>query len=230
MTRTPGPAGHEQDGDALRRYYAARAREYESIYAKPERQADLRRLEQLLPQMFTGRNVLEVACGTGYWTWFIAHKARNITAVDVSSETLALAAEKSWPAGRVRFAVANACALPAEFGLFDAAFAGFWWSHLRAEERGHFLATLDSRLLPGARVAFLDNRYVEGSSTPISHRDADGNTYQRRRLADGSEHVVLKNFPCERELNADVAAYGRNTRFVELEYYWLYQYEKALSP
>jgi len=43
----------------------------------------------------------------------------------------------------------------------------------------------------------MDNRYVDGSSTPISERDADGNTYQRRRLADGSDNRVLKNFPTE---------------------------------
>jgi hypothetical protein len=36
------------------------------------------------------------------------------------------------------------------------------------------------------------------SNTPISRRDADGNTYQRRTLDDGSVHEVLKNFPtCE---------------------------------
>lgn len=73
----------------------------------------------------------------------------------------------------------------------------------------------------------LDNLLVEGSSTPISHRDDDGNTYQRRRLDDGSEHVVLKNFPSESELNADISVFGRNTRFIALEYYWLFNYEKA---
>jgi demethylmenaquinone methyltransferase/2-methoxy-6-polyprenyl-1,4-benzoquinol methylase len=59
------------------------------------------------------------------------------------------------------------------------------------------------------------------------HRDGDGNSYQKRRLADGSEHMVLKNFPTESELNAAVGEYGRSVQFVRLEYYWLFTYEKA---
>ncbi|PIF90927.1 hypothetical protein CLU86_1824 [Acidovorax sp. 62] len=51
-------------------YYAARAKEYDQIYAKPTRQADLRQMEAWLPTVLAGRNVLEIACGTGYWTQF----------------------------------------------------------------------------------------------------------------------------------------------------------------
>ena len=82
-------------------------------------------------------------------------------------------------------------------------------------------------LSPGAIVVALDNRYVEGSSTPISHTDADGNSYQRRRLADGSEHTVLKNFPDEAELVAEIAACGTSVEYTALEYYWLLKYEVA---
>ena len=72
----------------------------------------------------------------------------------------------------------------------------------------------------------LDNLFVEGNSTPIAHRDSDGNTFQCRRLDDGSEHDVLKNFPSEAELRADVAAFGQNVQFTALEYYWLLSDEK----
>src|SRR5262249_15133483 len=41
---------NEDDADAaLRRYYAERAPTYEAVYAKPERQADLRSMEAWLP-------------------------------------------------------------------------------------------------------------------------------------------------------------------------------------
>jgi ubiquinone/menaquinone biosynthesis C-methylase UbiE len=211
---------------ALRQYYAARALEYEKIYAKPERQADLRRLETLLPEMLSGRRVLELACGTGYWTQFIARKAESIVAVDASPETLKLAAAKALAPERVELRVADVYALPEELGLFDGAFAGFWWSHVPVRDQARFLASLDRRLLPGSRVAFLDNRYVEGSSTPVSHRDEDGNTYQRRLLEDGSEHVVLKNFPAWKELSTAVAPFGDDMQLTELEYYWVFAYEK----
>ncbi len=212
---------------SLKQYYAARAREYERIYEKPERQADLMRLRALLPSLFAGRRVLEIACGTGYWTQYLADEASSIVAVDANPETLAVAAEKAWPAGQVNFKVADAYLLPEALGMFDAAFAGFWWSHVAARDRSRFLEALDRRLVAGAKVVFLDNLYVAGSSTPISQRDEDGNTYQRRRLDDGSEHVVLKNFPSAAELNAEVSAYGHNMRFDLFDYYWLFTYEKA---
>jgi demethylmenaquinone methyltransferase/2-methoxy-6-polyprenyl-1,4-benzoquinol methylase len=213
----------------LKQYYAARAREYERIYAKPERQADLAQLKDLLPPMFADRRVLEVACGTGYWTQFLARAAKSIVAVDANPETLEVAAEKSWPPGRVHFRTEDAYSLSAELGMFDAAFCGFWWSHVPVRDRSRFLNSLDQRLLPRARVVLLDNRFVEGSSTPISHQDDDGNRYQLRRLDDGSEHVVLKNFPSESELKADVSAYGCDARFIAFEYYWLFSYEKAAA-
>jgi demethylmenaquinone methyltransferase/2-methoxy-6-polyprenyl-1,4-benzoquinol methylase len=210
----------------LRQYYAARAREYESIYEKPERQPDLRKLERLLPDMLAGRRILELACGTGYWTQFLARKALSTVAVDASTETLALAAAKALPPERVELRVADVYALPEDLGVFDGAFAGFWWSHVPVREQPRFLASLDRRLNAGARVILLDNLYVEGNSTPISHRDEDGNSYQKRRLADGSEHTVLKNFPAESDLTAAVGSFGRNFQFVRLEYYWVFIYEK----
>lgn len=211
---------------SLKPYYAARAREYERIYSKPERQNDLRQLEQLLPPLFARRRLLEIACGTGYWTQFLVQETESIVATDASTETLEVAAEKSWPPESVEFKVVDAYSLPDELGTFDAAFAGFWWSHVPVRDRSRFLSSLDRRLLPGARVALLDNLFIEGSSTPISQRDAEGNTYQARRLDDGSEHVVLKNFPSETELNDSVSAYGRDTRFIALDYYWVFTYEK----
>ncbi len=209
----------------LKQYYAARARGYERIYDKPERQDDLERIKAMLPPLFAKRRVLEIACGTGYWTQTLALVAKHVVGIDANRETLDVAAEKSWPANRVEFRVADAYAPPDELGKFDAVFAGFWWSHIPLTERARFFTALHRRLTAGAIVVLLDNLYVEGNSTPISHSDADGNTYQRRRLEDGSEHVVLKNFPTEAILSADVTHCARNARYTALQYYWLFSYE-----
>ena len=69
-------------------YYAKRAAEYEAIYQKPERQSDLRELENLLRRDFAGRNVLEIACGTGYWTERVASVADSIVALDINESVL----------------------------------------------------------------------------------------------------------------------------------------------
>ena len=205
-------------------YYARRAAEYESIYAKPERQADLARMRKDIPALFAGERVLEIACGTGYWTPLIAAQAHSVVALDYNEETLAIARTKSYPKGNVRFTQGDAYALPAWKEKFSAAYAGFWWSHVPLSRLAGFLDGLHKRLEPGALVAFMDNRYVEGSSTAISRKDLDRNTYQERRLADGTSHDVLKNFPAPQELRGRLGRFGNDVEVREYEYYWLASY------
>ena len=208
---------------SMQSYYAARAHEYDGIYRKPERQADLRAIEAWLPPLFSGASVLEVACGTGYWTQFIAPVAARILAVDAAPETMAIAKSRV-PQDKVRFEIGDAYELPPPSEKFDAAFAGFWFSHVPKQRQQAFLAGLNALLRPGARVVLLDNRYVQGSSSPISEQDDNGNTYQTRKLADGSTHRVLKNFPAEQELMALVAESGRNASLKCWQYYWAFEY------
>ena len=75
-----------------------------------------------------------------------------------------------------------------------------------------------------ARVVMLDNRYVEGSSTPIARRDDEGNTWQQRRLADGSTHEVLKNFPTEAEAREALGGRAQRIRWTEHTHYWVLDY------
>jgi demethylmenaquinone methyltransferase/2-methoxy-6-polyprenyl-1,4-benzoquinol methylase len=70
-----------------------------------------------------------------------------------------------------------------------------------------------------------DNRYIDGSSTPVAERDAEGNTYQLRSLADGSQNRVLKNFPTEADLRAVLSPHATRFSYRALEYYWLLEYE-----
>lgn len=203
-------------------YYARRAQEYEAVYAKPERQTDLAALQVRLPELLAGRHVYEVACGTGYWTQYVAPAAASVFATDYNEEVLALARAKPLPAGRVTFARGDAFAPPPAPVACDGALAAFWWSHVRrGAEMESFLRAFFARLQPGARFLFLDNRFVAGSSTPLARTDADDNTYQVRRLADGSTHEVLKNFPAEAELRAVLAPYAARLQWEASDYYWL---------
>jgi hypothetical protein len=111
-----------------------------------------------------------------------------------------------------------------KLGSFDAAFAGFWWSHVPRERVVEFLDSLHRCLTSGARVLFMDNVYAEGSSTPVAEVDAHGNTYQMRPLADGSRLRVLKNFPSEDELLERLAPHAASLKFEALQYYWLLEY------
>jgi SAM-dependent methyltransferase len=201
-------------------YYGRRAGEYERIYEKPERQADLQRVRRWLRAELAGHRILELACGTGYWTAWLAPVAESIVATDVHPAVLSLAQQKPYPPDRVRIEVADAYDLSGVAGDFTAAFGAFWWSHVPRERQDDFLASLDARLGPGALVVLLDNRYIEGSSTPIERQDRGGNTYQRRRLTDDREYVVMKNFPSRPELQTAFAPFARDLTLTEFEYYW----------
>jgi ubiquinone/menaquinone biosynthesis C-methylase UbiE len=208
---------------AMQRYYAARAAEYDRVYLKPERQSDLRAIERWVRERFAGRSVLEIACGTGYWTQYLAETAIRLRALDLTPETLAIAKGRV-PATRAEFVIGDAYT-PAQYaGEFDAAFAGFWFSHVPITRRDEFLSNLNAALEPGAQVVLLDNRFVEGSSAVIAVQDADGNTYQLRDLTDGSTHNVLKNFPGEEELLSIARRAGSEARVIQWRYYWAMEY------
>ena len=202
-------------------YYAARAQEYERIYDKPERQAELAWLRNRIPQVFRGRTVLEVACGTGYWTQHIARTAKHVHACDINDSVLEIAREKPIAPGRATFFKADAITLDGVPAGCNAAFAGFWWSHVKKSELALFVKNLSLRLEPGSVVAILDNSFAHASSTPISRTDAEGNTYQVRTLASGEPFEVLKNFPKPEELAEYIRPVAREAHLESLTYYWL---------
>jgi ubiquinone/menaquinone biosynthesis C-methylase UbiE len=208
----------------MQAYYAARAPYYDAVYLKPERRADIAFLAAHLPERLRGRNVLEVACGTGYWTQHIAPAAARMVATDVTAEPLSFARLRA-NVERVEFHQADAYELPAGLGRFNGAFAGLWFSHVPVEARSAFLVGLHSRLEPGARVVFIDNNTAQLADFPITERDVDGNTYQERQLQDGSTHRVLKNFPTEQELRSLLALFVSTVSYHQLQNFWLLEYE-----
>ena len=205
----------------LGEYYAQRAAEYDDVYRKPERQADLARLERLLPPLVAGKRVLEIAAGTGYWTRVLATSATSIMATDLNAETIAIAAQRDYGPADVQLRSADAYQLADVPGEFDVVFCGFWWSHVLRADIPRFLAGVRTRTGTGTTLLLLDNRYVVGSNHPVTRTGPDGDTYQRRKLADGREYEVLKNFPGRAQLAADVAAVAVGLTWTELEYFWL---------
>jgi len=205
-------------------YYANRAQEYERIYHKPERQDDLRQIRRCVQNEFFGADVFEVACGTGYWTEFLARKAASVLATDINDEVLAIARSKPIDNQRVSFRREDAYALPSLPQRFTGGFSGFWWSHIPKARIHSFLRGFHRVLSSSAKVMFIDNAYVKGSSTPITRTDEHGDTYQIRWLEDGSTHEVLKNFPTESELVMAVESLASDVRVEFLRYYWILSY------
>ena len=74
----------------LNEYYKKRIWEYEEIYHRndPIRLEEIDFISESLKKLMKGRNVLEIASGTGYWTQFISESAIKIIATDYISEML----------------------------------------------------------------------------------------------------------------------------------------------
>ena len=82
-----------------------------------------------------GHTVLELACGTGYWTRLIAEVADKVVATDINPEMIAMAALRKLPADKVTLRVADAYDRPVVIGDYPAVFIGFWWSDVKREQQ-----------------------------------------------------------------------------------------------
>jgi hypothetical protein len=106
---------------------------------------------------------------------------------------------------------------------------GAAWSlflSFQSQTPGLYFARRASRR--GRRFNFWTIFYVEASSSPITERDDEGNTYHSRKLADGTCHRV-QNCPCANDLIKTVDGIGKNPRDQQSDYYWVFQYEPVAS-
>ncbi|MCK5183226.1 MAG: methyltransferase domain-containing protein [Candidatus Heimdallarchaeota archaeon] len=216
---------------SLIEYYRRRAPEYESIYNKfdSEIQKENQETAEILKQFFSRRSVIEVACGTGYWTQFLSATAKKITATDINKEVLDIAKQKTYHCP-VSFQVMDAYKLAFEDNSFNAGLANFWFSHIPKKKINHFLSEFHRVLQPGSRVFLTDNHHFHLSDSlgKLITKKGDNNTYKLRQLNDGSEYLVLKNYYTVKEL---VKIFSNHIKgFSELnihfsQYFWRVTYE-----
>ncbi len=204
-------------------YYGQRAGEYETIYTQPERRSDLQKLAGILQKIFKGKKLLEIACGTGYWTEKISWTADSIYASDINTSVLEIAAAKKYYPAKVEFRIADLYKI-AHDKKEQSLFAGFIWSHIKLQDLPAFIETVNALVEKGGTIVFVDNRYVEGSSLPISGIDEEGNSYQLRELEDGTIHKIVKNFPSPSFIK-DTLGNNSSVKITELEFYWILEYQ-----
>jgi SAM-dependent methyltransferase len=203
----------------LAEYYRKRATEYDTLYTAPAWQSELPVLHGWLARHARGRTILEVACGTGYWTAIAAAVAREIVATDINPEMLAIAAARNLGA-HVALVQADCWSLPDFRTAFDVGMAHLWWSHVRKQERRRFISHFASRLHGHATVLMIDENLVEGFGMPISRRDAAGNTYQTRWLGNGDRYEIVKNYPDRRELEDCISPICEHIEILQLRHFW----------
>ncbi len=215
------------DSKLLEDYYEVRAPEYEAVYGftDPARRKELEEIEDLAKTSFSGKNVLEIACGTGYWTELLSIHAKSILALDSSEAMLEIARTRKYAQQNVthkRYDAYSLKELPEALNSekFDAAIAGFWMSHIPKELMPAFLSGLQTCLKTGAPVLFLDNNLVEGMGGPVVEKPDSSDTFKERKLADGSTHVILKNYFTKQALQTIIKPYANQININIGQWYW----------
>jgi ubiquinone/menaquinone biosynthesis C-methylase UbiE len=208
------------------RYYRKRAPEYEEVYHRtdPVRKKELARATDRMNEVIDGKHVLEVACGTGFWTEIASAAALDIIATDINTEMIDLAMQKEYHRGNVQFVVCDAYQLDSVRGEFDGGLANFWLSHVPKSRLDDFLRGFHDRLKPGSPVFMIDNMNTPGLGGDFVEEPGSEDTFKLRELKDGSTHVVIKNYFSFDDLRQLFDPYAQNLRIECETYYWWLSY------
>ncbi|HEV8251177.1 MAG TPA: methyltransferase domain-containing protein [Gaiellaceae bacterium] len=165
----------------MKAYYDARAPEYDDWYYgqgqfagrdRPGWNDELAALEAALRSLPPART-LDVACGTGYLTRWLAG---DVTALDQSDAMVAEARARLPDAELVRADALDG--LPFEDGAFERVFTGHFYGHLEPADRDRFLAE--------ARRVARELVVVDSAGS--------GEEWQERMLDDGTRWRVYKRW------------------------------------
>jgi demethylmenaquinone methyltransferase/2-methoxy-6-polyprenyl-1,4-benzoquinol methylase len=212
-------------------YYRARTAEYDQWWQRQGRYdrgatlnaqwfAEASAVSSALVSFRPNGNVLELACGTGIWTEQLLLSASKITALDGSSEMIAVnAARLRSPV--VRYLEADLFQWqPSE--QFNTVFFGFWLSHVPPKRFAEFWQLVRSCLAPKGRVFFVDSRREE-TSTAVDHRLPHPEaTVLRRRLNNGREFQIYKVFYDPATLTRHLQELGWCFEIRQTERYFIY--------
>lgn len=188
----------------MEQYYSDRAKEYDEIYTRQDeiRQQEQKQMYEQMKKVFNGKNVLEIASGTGYWTKAIAEVAKEVAATDVSDEMQKECKKRLEGYKNIKFLKMDAYKLDIDTDKnYNAACANFWISHVPKSRLDEFLTNLNSKLGSGTVVFIADNVYVPGIGGEFIAKPGIEDTYKIRKLANGKTYEVLKNYYQEKELN-----------------------------
>jgi SAM-dependent methyltransferase len=229
---TEGPSAALLDEQLA--YYRARAPEYDEWWRRlgrydrgPEATsrwtAEVAELEAALDRFAPRGSVLELACGTGWWTERLARRADRLTCVDASPEVIALNRRRLLDAGLPIPAYVEADLFTwRPSAAFDVVFFSFWLSHVPPERFEGFWAIVAEALAPGGRVFFIDS-LAEETSTARDHRlPLRGDVVQERRLNDGRAFRVVKLFHDAGELAAKLRRLGWEANVARTATYFLH--------
>ena len=203
-------------------YYRARAPEYEQIYYRdvPERRKEINDQCENVRVIAKDKTVLDLACGTGYWSKVASATAKEVVASDIAPEMISQAKTKKYSCP-VEFLVSDLYHLPFKPHSFDLIILGFWLSHEPKQNYSVLIDSIIAPLKPGGQIWMIDNNPpAEGPRSDYTSTDEDGNNLKLRRLQNGAEYVIFKNYFSKEELERVLSGRFRIIDFVYKKYYW----------
>ncbi len=218
-------------------YYRARASEYDAWFLRQGRYdrgeahnaqwlGEVRAVEKALADFAPRGDILELACGTGWWTEQLVRYGDSLTAVDASPEVITLN-RKRLPSAEVNYVQADLFDWQPE-QKFDTVFFSFWLSHVPPERFAGFWETVKKSLNPGGRVFFIDSSYArEGTAKDHVLNSLDAKTVTRR-LDDGRTFEIVKVFYEPERLEKSLAALGWQSKVWQTDTFFVYGAATAL--
>ena len=159
-----------------------------------------RRVQMLTEELRADMHVLELGCGTAYFTRELARTGAQITAVDISPELLAAAREQC-DSSNVRFEIQNAAALKYPDNSFDAVVGSSVLHHLDIKQA---FGELHRVLRPDGIVRFTEPNMLNPQIAIQKNVPA-----MKRYLGDSPDETAFFRWPLARLL--------RNAGFHQIE-------------
>lgn len=214
-------------------YYRERAEEYDEWFYRhgrydrgPEKNAqwfaEINEVFAAFDALNMTGDMLELASGTGIWTERLLRTATSITAVDASPEMIAMNQAKL-ASDRISYVQADLFSwTPAR--TYDAICFCFWISHVPTERLDDFIRLAATSARPGAKIFFVDSRR-EPTGTAADHQLPEAEQQvMKRKLNDGREFQIVKNFYEPASLTTRFSASGFDITVRETTTYFLYGY------
>jgi len=183
-------------------YYRKRAPEYDEWFLRHGRYdrgaqhrsewfREVALIERELHHLVRGKDVLELAAGTGLWTERLANSAKRVVAVDGSPEVIGINKNRLHSFD-VEYQIADIFTWQPR-RTFDVVFFSFWLSHVPAQRFEAFWDTVRLALNRKGNAFFIDS-LLEQTSTARDHAPLDRSGTVRRKLNDGREFQIVKVF------------------------------------
>jgi ubiquinone/menaquinone biosynthesis C-methylase UbiE len=150
-----------------------------------------RRVKMLSNHLRTGMSVLELGCGTGYFTRELARSGADIVAVDVSPELLEIA-KVDRPAANVRYEIQNAYESSYPDAMFDSVVGSSVLHHLEIEEA---LREIYRVLKPGGTIYFTEPNMLNPQIAIQKNVP-----WVKRKLGDSPDETAFFRWPLRRLL------------------------------